>query len=248
MASNILIQEIEAVEENYHQTFRTILQNESTKLEESCDKYSAILEKRIVHHDKEIERICRDYQGFLDSIRELLQVRAQTNNLNTEVISLNKTLNEANQGLIKKGYELLEARKVESNIASTIETLSLCMPVLDCYSKLIKQVNEKRYYPALKTLESLESEHLPKVSHYRFAATAISENIPRLKKEIKSLDDFCNFLEKVRDYSPNIGERALRHTKEAQKRSLKSVIEEHKAKINEEYSIDDDDLCAQDMM
>lgn len=248
MANNILIQEIEAVEENYQSTFRSILQNsDDSKLEQICEQHSNVLEKRIIHHDREIERICRDYQGFIDSIKELLQVRAQTNNLNAEVISLNKALNEANQGVIKKGYELLDARKVESNIASTIETLSVCMPVLECYTKLLKQVNEKRYYPALKTIELLESEHLPKVSNYRFAS-AMNENIPRLKKEIKSLDDFCEFLQNVRDYSHNIGERALRHTKETQKRSLKSVIEEHSAKITEEYSIDDDDLCAQDMI
>jgi exocyst complex component 6 len=249
MANNILIQEIEAVEENYQSTFRSIYQTDSEKLETVCESHANLLEKRIVQHDREIERICRDYQGFLDSIRELLQVRAQTNNLNSEVVSLNEALNEANQGLIRKGYELLEARKVESNIASTIETLSLCMPVLDCYSKLLKQVSEKRYYPALKTLEILENEHLPKVSNYRFA-TAITENIPRLKKEIKSLDDFCEFLERVRDYLANIGERALRHTKESQKRSLKSVIEEHKSKIEEidNDEIDDDDICAQDMI
>lgn len=244
--ANILIQEIEAVEENYQSTFRSILQNDS-KLEDVCEKHASVLEKRIVHHDREIERICRDYQGFIDSIRELLQVRTQTKNLNDEVISLNGALNEANQGLIKKGFDLLEARKVESNIACTIETLSVCMPVLDCYSKLLKQVNEKRYYPALKTLEVLENEHLPKVSNYRFATT-MKENIPKLKKEIKSLEDFCEFLQKVRDYSPHIGERALRHTKETQKRSLVTVIEEHSAKICEEYSIDDDDLCAQDMI
>jgi exocyst complex component 6 len=244
--ANILIQEIEAVEENYQSTFRSILQND-TKLEDVCDQHATVLEKRIVHHDREIERICRDYQGFIDSIRELLQVRTQTKNLNDEVISLNEALNEANQGLIKKGFDLLEARKVESNIACTIDTLSICMPVLDCYSKLLKQVNEKRYYPALKTLEVLENEHLPKVSNYRFATT-MKENIPKLKKEIKSLEDFCEFLQKVRDYSPFIGERALRHTKETQKRSLKTVIEEHSAKICEEYSIDDDDLCAQDMI
>ncbi|XP_070498468.1 exocyst complex component 6 [Chironomus tepperi] len=246
MTTNILIQEIEAVEENYQSTFRTLLQSDS-KLEVVCEQHAAILEKRIVHHDKEIERICRDYQGFIDSIRELLQVRAQTNNLNTEVISLNNALNEANQGLIKKGYELLEARKVESNIASTIETLSICMPVLECYSKLMKQVNEKRYYPALKTLEVLEREHLPKVANYRFA-TAINENIPRLKKEIKSLDDFCEFLQKVRDYSHFIGERALRHTKESQKRNLKTVLEDHTAKMSEEYSIDEEELCAADLI
>lgn len=243
--ANILIQDIEAVEENYQSTFRTILQNEN--LENVCEKHAAVLEKRIQHHDKEIERICRDYQGFIDSIRELLQVRTQTKNLNEEVLKLNDGLNDANQGLIKKGFELLEARKVESNIASTIETLSVCMPVLECYSKLLKQVSEKRYYPALKTLEVLENEHLPKVSNYRFA-TAMKENIPKLKKEIKSLEDFCAFLEKVRDYSPYIGERALRHTKESQKRDLASVIADHSVKISEEYSIDDEDLCAQDMI
>lgn len=244
--ANILIQEIEAVEENYQSTFRSILQNDS-KLEDVCEQHATVLEKRIIHHDREIERICRDYQGFIDSIRELLQVRTQTKNLNEEVISLNGALNEANQGLIKKGFDLLEARKVESNIACTIETLAVCMPVLDCYSKLLKQVSEKRYYPALKTLEILENEHLPKVSNYRFATT-MKDNIPKLKKEIKSLEDFCEFLQKVRDYSPFIGERALRHTKETQKRSLATVIEEHSAKICEEYSIDDDDLCAQDMI
>jgi len=240
--ANILIQEIEAVEENYQSTFRSILQSD-TKTETVCDQ----LEKRIVHHDREIERICRDYQGFIDSIRELLQVRTQTKNLNAEVIHLNEALNEANQGLIKKGFELLEARKVESNIACTIETLSVCMPVLDCYSKLLKQVDDKRYYPALKTLEVLESEHLPKVTNYRFAA-AIRENIPRLKEKIKSLEDFREFLENVRKFSPRIGERALRHTKETQKRNLSTVIDEHSAKICEEYSIDDEDLCAQDLI
>jgi len=41
------------------------------------------LEKRIKHHDKEIERMCNIYyQGFIDSIRELQQVRTQAKNLN----------------------------------------------------------------------------------------------------------------------------------------------------------------------
>lgn len=57
--ANILIQEIEAVEENYQSTFRSILQNDSN-LEGVCDQHASVLEKRILHHDKEIEKICRD--------------------------------------------------------------------------------------------------------------------------------------------------------------------------------------------
>lgn len=64
MANNILIQEIEAVEENYQSTFRSILQNDSN-LEGVCDQHAAVLEKRILHHDKEIEKICRDCKKYI---------------------------------------------------------------------------------------------------------------------------------------------------------------------------------------
>ncbi|CAO1382786.1 unnamed protein product [Diamesa serratosioi] len=239
------IQDIEAVDENYQSTFRSILQSD-TKSEVLAEQ----LEKRIVYHDKEIERICNSYyQGFIESIKELLQVRKQTKTLNSEVIDLNDSLNEANEAVIKKGNDLIQARKVESNISNSIDQLSNCLPVLECYSKLLKQVNEKRYYPALKTLELLENEYLPKVAHYRFAAQ-MKETVPKLKEKIKSSseEDFREFLENIRKFSPKIGERALRHTKETQKRNLKSVIAEYNDKINEEYSIDDEDLSAHDLI
>lgn len=41
------------------------------------------LDARIKLHDKDIEKMCNaHYQGFIDSIRELLQVRSQANRLN----------------------------------------------------------------------------------------------------------------------------------------------------------------------
>jgi len=41
------------------------------------------LEKRINHHDNEIERMCNTYyQGFIDSIRDLQLVRNQAKSLN----------------------------------------------------------------------------------------------------------------------------------------------------------------------
>lgn len=41
------------------------------------------LDDRIKAHDKDIERMCNHhYQGFIDSIRELLQVRSQAQQLN----------------------------------------------------------------------------------------------------------------------------------------------------------------------
>jgi phosphoribosyl-ATP pyrophosphohydrolase len=85
------------------------------------------------------------YQGFIESIRELLEVRTQAKKLNSQVTTLDTQLHQAAKNISKSGTELLQARKVQSNIAVVIEQLNLCLPVLTSYSKLKKQISEKRY-------------------------------------------------------------------------------------------------------
>lgn len=47
------------------------------------------LDARIKNHDRDIERMCNfHYQGFIDSIRELLQVRTQAQKLNVSRINI----------------------------------------------------------------------------------------------------------------------------------------------------------------
>ena len=67
-----------------------------------------------------------------------------------------------------RGQDLVKARRVEKNIATTIESLSMCLPVLQTLSKLSKQMKEKRFHPALKTLEQLEHTYLPRIANYRY--------------------------------------------------------------------------------
>ncbi|KAF0286646.1 Exocyst complex component 6B [Amphibalanus amphitrite] len=137
---DIFIQEIEAMDDYWGSTFRTIY----TKEEQ--EQFMQELDERTREHDKNIERMCNfHYQGFIDSIRELLQ----------------------------------------SNIHEGIEALKACLPVLETHARLKKQMAEKRFYPALKTLETLESTMLPKVSGHKFAQAA-------------AMSDLKDFLEVVR--------------------------------------------------
>uniref|UniRef100_A0A1B6C9M8 Exocyst complex component n=1 Tax=Clastoptera arizonana TaxID=38151 RepID=A0A1B6C9M8_9HEMI len=179
-------------------------------------KFMEQLEARIKTHDKDIERMCNfHYQGFIDSIRELLQVRSQAQKLKSEVIEIDETLQKSAADVMVKAEELVKARKVENNIASAIDNLSACLPVLTTYTKLQKQMKEKRYYPALKTLEQLEHLYLPRVANYRFSHQ-MKENIPKLRENIKdaSMSDLKDFLENIRKFSPKIGEVAMMHTAE----------------------------------
>ena len=246
--TSISMQDIEAVDDYWGPTFRTILEGNSH------DLVTDQLDNRIKTHDKDIERICNlYYQGFIDSIRELLDVKSQAQSLNSEVLSLDDALKKASSGVITKGNELVKARKVEGNIANAIEGLSSCLPVLECYSKLLKQVKEKRYYPALKTLEQLENDYLSKVSGYRFSQQ-MKEAIPKLKENIKksSEEDFREFLENIRKFSPMIGETAMKHTRDSQKRDLDTIINECKQmslRSNEDNEDDDyEDVNAQDLI
>ncbi|XP_065170949.1 exocyst complex component 6 [Atheta coriaria] len=207
---DLYLQEIEGIDDYWGPTFRAIYDNDEHVA------FGQKLEERIKHHDKDIERLCNVYyQGFIESVRELLEVRSQAKTLNSEVLTLDKQLQVAAEGITKSGSELLQARKVQSNIATVIAQLNLCLPVLMTYSKLKKQIAEKRYYPALKTLEELEHTHLPHAASYRFSLQLI-ESIPKIRESIEtaSMSDLKDFLENIRRFSPKIGEVAMRHTNE----------------------------------
>ncbi|XP_065354074.1 exocyst complex component 6B isoform X3 [Cloeon dipterum] len=235
------------------------------------DEHRSFMEKldaRIKTHDKDIEKMCNfHYQGFIDAIRELLQVRTQAQKLNEGVVGINKEILSSAAALTAKGEQLCKARKTEHNIATAIESLSLCLPVLTTYAKLQKQMAEKRYYPALKTLEMLEHQYLPRVANYRFSQQ-MRESIPKLRENIKdaSMSELKDFLENIRKLSPKIGEVAMKHTTEQLASDLVAVVRKKKRQaplppssfssdaenfksISLDTSFDgDDELSAQDMI
>jgi len=203
------LQEIESVD-YWGPTFRAIYEN-GVQVD-----FMARLKDRIDEHDADIEKMCNHhYQGFIYSVKELLHVKSDATQLKSDVVKIDTDLRESATSCMTKANELVKARQVEKNIAATIESLANCLPVLQTFSKLSRQMREKRYHPALKTLEQLENIHLPKISHCRFASK-MKDQIPKLRTSIKeaSMRELKDFLENIRKYSPKIGEIAMRHTAE----------------------------------
>ena len=85
--------------------------------------------------------------------------------------------------LMHSAEELHHARQVQKNIIDTIETLNLCIPVLQHYCKLNEQMEQRQYYSALKTLEQLEHTFLPRVRGYVVTAPSPPYIIPPLSRE-----------------------------------------------------------------
>ncbi|KAF3826683.1 hypothetical protein GH733_009208 [Mirounga leonina] len=184
---------------------------------EEHGRFMEKLETRIRNHDREIEKMCNfHYQGFVDSITELLKVRGEAQKLKNQVTDTNRKLQHEGKELVIAMEELKQCRLQQRNISATVDKLMLCLPVLEMYSKLRDQMKTKRHYPALKTLEHLEHTYLPQVSHYRFCKVMV-DNIPKLREEIKdvSMSDLKDFLESIRKHSDKIGETAMKQVYES---------------------------------
>ncbi|XP_026771393.1 exocyst complex component 6 isoform X4 [Pangasianodon hypophthalmus] len=174
------------------------------------------LDARIRNHDREIEKMCNfHHQGFVDAITELLKVRADAEKLMGQVTDTNRRLQDAGREVTAQTEEVIRCRVQQRNMATTVEKLQLCIPVLEMYSKLKEQLESKRYYAALKTMEQLENIYIPRVSQYRFCQI-MAETLPKLREEIKeiSMSDLKDFLESIRKHSDKIGETAMRQAQQ----------------------------------
>ncbi|XP_066549728.1 exocyst complex component 6 isoform X4 [Amia ocellicauda] len=183
------------------------------------------LDARIRNHDREIEKMCNfHHQGFVDAITELLKVRADAEKLMGQVTDTNRRLQDAGREVTAQTKEVIRCRVQQRNIATTVEKLQLCIPVLEMYSKLKEQLDSKRYYAALKTMEQLENIYIPRVSQYRFCQI-MAETLPKLREEIKeiSMSDLKDFLESIRKHSDKIGETAMKQAQ--QHRTFNSAVQ-----------------------
>nr|XP_043869750.1 exocyst complex component 6 isoform X3 [Solea senegalensis] len=212
--------ELESVDLPLGTTLRSIYDDQPNAHKRFMEK----LDARIRNHDREIEKMCNfHHQGFVDAITELLKVRTDAEKLMGQVTDTNRRLQDAGREVTAQTQEVICCRIQQRNMATTVEKLQLCIPVLEMYSKLKEQLETKRYYAALKTMEQLEKVYIPRVSKYRFCQI-MAENLPRLREEIKeiSMSDLKDFLESIRKHSDKVGEAAMRQAQ--QHRTFNSAI------------------------
>ncbi|XP_077597850.1 exocyst complex component 6B [Stigmatopora nigra] len=217
-----ILREIESTETNcIGPTLRSVYDGQEHGL------FMAKLDLRIRNHDREIEKMCNHhFQGFVDSITELLKVRGEAQKLKSQVTETNRSIQGEGKELMSSMEELRQCRVQQRNIATTMDKLTHCLPVLEMYRRLQEQMEAKRYYPALRTSEQLEQTCLPRAGQYRFCAI-MAENLPKLRTQIRdtAMTQLKDFLESIRKHSDKIGETAIRQAQ--LRRSLDSSVSSH---------------------
>uniref|UniRef100_A0AAQ5Z640 Exocyst complex component n=1 Tax=Amphiprion ocellaris TaxID=80972 RepID=A0AAQ5Z640_AMPOC len=152
------------------------------------------LDARIRNHDREIEKMCNHhFQGFVDSITELLKVRGEAQKLKCVFYLLFQ--------LMSSMEELKQCRVQQRNIATTIDKLTHCLPgtlktQTGCSSSLF-----------CPNFIQNSNTCLPRAGQYRFCSI-MAENIPKLRIQIRdtAMAQLRDFLESIRKHSDKIGE------------------------------------------
>jgi hypothetical protein len=127
------------------------------------------LQQKIRHYDRDIERLCSfHFNGFIEAVQELATLRKECNSLRVCLSSIHKChvfqenvagidsgVSNSSAAVTQRCTEIVRYRRMQKNIATAIDSISLCLPMLEKYSKLQEQMKNKRFVCSLPFLFSV---------------------------------------------------------------------------------------------
>ncbi|ORX59946.1 exocyst complex subunit Sec15-like protein [Piromyces finnis] len=235
--------EVVEVESKSNENFSTLKESHVINTLYRTNKNAEFVEQLnsfIKRKENEIERVCNiHYQEFVQAIDQLLKVRVGAENLKNKIVELNKEMQAQGEELIEKKKQLIMDKKILNNINLTISTLKHCLSILDKTNKINIQIENHKYYSALRMVEELQTTHLSNIIQFQFAQH-IQECIPLIKDRIKIAvtKEMKSWIIKIRENSRKVGNLAMEQM--SNKILIKST--DHNSSINQSNNITPIDL------
>mmetsp|Transcript_19040 Transcript_19040/g.24580 ORF Transcript_19040/g.24580 Transcript_19040/m.24580 type:complete len:864 (-) Transcript_19040:325-2916(-) len=168
------------------------------------------LEDFIRVKDTEIDRACNKHFGdFINSVNALVDMKNDAKVLKMKIKNLNCGLQQSGKEYLALGTELLRQKELKLKIKKTQKLIIEARDLVNLIAAAEAQVEEKRYYSALDTLEKVK-EMVAGVC----AAPLVQMRetwVPALVEGVKeaTLRDVSSWLVEARDQAQKVGETAL---------------------------------------
>ncbi|KAG0303506.1 hypothetical protein BGZ98_006576 [Dissophora globulifera] len=227
-------------------TMKEVYRN--NKMKPFLDQLSAFIRRK----ELEIEKMCNsNYQEFVQSVDRLLKVRQNTVDLKNKIHTLNTDVQLAGTDLTAKKRELIESKRILENIATATETLKTCINFLDLANRVNVQVENRKYYSALRIVDEIQVVHLRGVIQFEFARH-MQDCIPILQYAIKDAvtTEMKEWLFSIRTSQKAMGKLAMdrmearqqrwreRSSKGLKLKTSHNVNSSVEAAVNEENEVD----------
>lgn len=197
------------------------------------DEFLGQLAAFVGNKETEIEKMCNaNYQEFVHAVDQLLKVRQGTVSLKNRIAELDEDIQLSGKKLAHRKKDLYETRRVASNVDDALDNLQQCLKVLKLSNRVTNQIETKKYYSALRTLEELQNVYLKQINQYDFAKH-MQDSIPAMQNSVKEavtseMKEWllkcvlpsiqCKLTFSVRNASRTVGQLALEQMAERQER------------------------------
>jgi hypothetical protein len=142
--------------------------------------YMEQLDLFVQKQEAEIERLCNyHYQEFIQSVDQLLHVRAETVQLKGQVASLSHEFQRVVKSSADKKRDLIQRRQYLCNVENALEAMNQCLEALDLTLRANKLFEARKFYSSLRSIDSVKSK-VASIQDFEFSQTLRKYTMPFL--------------------------------------------------------------------
>ncbi|KAE9326684.1 hypothetical protein PF008_g16578 [Phytophthora fragariae] len=123
------------------------------------NNFAASLQSYAAAKENEIRNVCSsNYQEFVDSIEEIVRMKADVSKLQTDINRFQSELSNATSGVLSIHDSLATCYTVQKHIDESIEKLQQCQRIVALAAAIETYIQQGKLFHALKMLEELRVE------------------------------------------------------------------------------------------
>lgn len=194
-------------------TLRTVLERKKRI------SFGLLLDRFVDRQERMIRSLCsQHFEEFLASVAELKAVREDIRDLADSAGHLNAEVQEWGKRRVEAGENLQRARYAAQNLGLARDCILRCKALADLSARVDAQIAERRFYPALKTLDAME--HRVNSSRVFVYGAFLRMRIPKAREKIKRtvMADVNEWLVRIRSDALTVGRYVSSVTKKALER------------------------------
>ncbi|KAK8693819.1 hypothetical protein V6N13_071387 [Hibiscus sabdariffa] len=191
--------------------------------------------------ESEIEEVCKaHYQDFILAVDDLRSLLSDVDSLKSSLYDSNSRLQSVAGPLLSSLDSFVEAQNVSKNVESALQSVSLCIKLMELCSRANHHLSNGSFYMALKCLDSIENEFQDKTPSSTLKRM-LESKIPEIRSHIerKISKEFGDWLVEIRVVSRNLGQLAIGQASAARQREEDLRIKQRQAEEQSRLSLRD---------
>ncbi|KAB2003328.1 hypothetical protein ES319_D11G124500v1 [Gossypium barbadense] len=191
--------------------------------------------------ESEIEEVCKaHYQDFILAVDDLRSLLSDVDSLKSSLYDSNSRLQSVGGPLLSSLDSFVEAQNVSKNVDYALQSVTLCIKLMELCSRANHHLSNGSFYMALKCLDSIENDFQDKTPSFTLKKM-LESKIPEIRSHIerKISKEFGDWLVEIRVVSRNLGQLAIGQASAARQRAEDLRTKQRQAEEQSRLSLRD---------